>query len=177
MPLTISDAHQRTIVDWAYEWIGRVHGQSDGVQRPRDYVYRGIVVKIDGAPDQQSVTGLWVSFGVPHDPSQKSEMDEALKGRETKDLTVNGIKATCYKFEGSELVKVYHWGSKYATRAWQRLFGMPTLVGSVRKQSTPHRAVKTVEDNLALTAVPRQAVVEDARDEEVPGIELPASEA
>jgi hypothetical protein len=157
--------------------MGRVHGQTDGVQKPREHIYRGIMVKVDGAAEQQSITGVWVSFGVPHDPSQKEEMDAALKGREAKDLTVNGVKVTCYKFEGSELVKVYHWGSKNATRAWQRLFGMPTLVGSVRKQSTPHRGVKTVEDNLALTAVPRQSVVEDARDEEIPGIELPAAEA
>lgn len=170
MPLSIRDCHQRTIVDWGFEWIGRVEGKTDGKQRAKDYIPRGIIVKVDGDATEQAVQGIWVCLG---NPSEQVSKD--LAKRESKNLKVNGKEVTCYKFEGSELVRVYAWNTKPANTAWNRLFGFPTSVGTVRKQSTSHRAVRHVEDNLALTSMPKNSIVEES--DEVPGMDLPAEEA
>lgn len=155
MALTLRDLHLGGIVDWVSEW------GEDGKERPRDMILRGIIVKMDGSAIEQSVTKLYVCFGDKHG----------------KPIEVNGMKVKAVEVKAAELAPVFDHESKESKIAWRRIFGQSVNVGSefaAKKNQSRRRIIK---DELGLTPKPKDAVVTDANDEGVDGMELPEANA
>lgn len=155
MALTLRDLYVGGIVDWVSEW------GEDGKERARDTILRGIIVKMDGSALEQSVTKLYVCFGDKHG----------------KPIEVNGVKVKALEVKAAELAPVYDHESKESKIAWRRIFGQSVNVGSEFAQRKNRSNRRIIKDELGLTPKPKDAVVTDATDEGVDGMELPEANA
>ena len=155
MALSLKNLNVGTIVDRVSEW------GEDGKERPLDTIRRGLIVKMEGSPQEQNVGKIWVTYGKGH-------------GKTTE---IRGKKIDVVESKASELVEVYDHESKEARIAWRRIFGMPVNVGSEFAQRKNQSRRKIVKDDLALTPKPKDAVVTDQDDLGVDDMELPETQA
>lgn len=131
MALNLDQCTQGCIVDRIVEW------GEDGKERGLNPIRRGIIVKVDGEPSQETVKGLYVTFG----PDEGEDS-----------VTVNKITVKCTLTKPSELNLVFDHESSIAKKAWRRLFRFQDDVGfefQNRKTQQPKR--KKIKDELGLT--------------------------
>ncbi len=157
MALTLDQARIGSIVDRITEW------GEDGKERHLAEIKRGIIVRVDGDPQQESIEGIYVCFG----PDTKADAE----------VEINGTSVPAQRVKASELCEYSHCESLVSKEAWRRLFRMPTNVGVVwenRKAKSGKR--RKIVDALSLTAAAEQGPV---RDDLSPGgmKMLPESEA
>lgn len=119
MPLNLFQIKERTVVDRISEW------GEDGKERPLNPILRGIIVKVDGDAQMESVDGIYVCFG-----SEESKyVKDLAKSFKPVDVTVNDVTVPAFKIKGAELNEVFDADSRAAKDAWTRLFHIPTNVG------------------------------------------------
>ena len=142
MPLNLSQAVKGTIVDRICEW------GEDGKERPLNPIRRGIIVRVDGDPRQESVQAIYVCFSPD-------------KGEDT--VKINGTEVRCEKTKASELIEVYDFEHSISRKAWRRLFNYAEQVGYESMQRKPKASrFRKVQDALGLTKTNRDgAVVHD----------------
>lgn len=119
MPLNLFQMKERTVVDRVSEW------GEDGKERPLNPILRGIIVKVEGDAQMESVQGLYVCFGGP-DSKYVKELEKTIKPTE---ITVNDTTVPAFKIKAAELNEVFDADSRPAKDAWTRLFHIPTNVG------------------------------------------------
>lgn len=162
MGLTLRDLHVGTIIDWVTEWeFDPDTKQPFRELRARNPIRRGIIVKTQGTPQEQSVTKMWVSFG------ENTGSPVEVNGKKVKAVEVAPIEC-CIAFDHE---------SKESKIAWRRIFGSPVTVGAEfahRKNVSQRRIIK---DELALTPKPKNAVVSDVNDLGVEDMDLPEAKA
>lgn len=157
MALNLYQIEVGAIVDRVSEW------GEDGKERPLNPIPRGIVVKVDGDPQQESVEAIWVCFG----PETKAEAE----------VEINGQSVPAMRVKASELLEYRPADSLTAKEAWRRLFKIPTNVGVVWENRKAKGGKKRkIADPLGLTAGMGEGVV---KDDPTPGgmKMLPESEA
>lgn len=142
MPLNLFQMKERTVVDRISEW------GEDGKERPLNPILRGIVVKIDGDAQQESVTGIYVCFG----PEDSKYVKDLMKTMKPVEITVNECTVPAFKIKAAELNEVFNADERPAKDAWTRLFHIPTNVGIgfENRNARGSRRRKTV-DPLVLT--------------------------
>ncbi len=143
MALNLYQIEVGSIVDRVSEW------GEDGKERPLPVIQRGIIVKIDGDPQQESVEKIYVCFGPETKPDTL--------------VTINGVEIPAQAIKASELVEYRPSDSMVAKEAWRRLFRIPVNVGVVwdnRKAKTSGKRRK-VADPLDLTGRMAEGVVKD----------------
>ena len=139
MGLCMLDAEVGTIVDHSFEWV-----EDEARMITRDVRRRGIIVKVDGNKNKDSIKAIHVLF-------------DEKEGAKT-------VRA-------SELVRVYKASHRYAREAYRRVMGAPRFIGSEFKVKRSPR-VKVV-DSLALPGRSPEGVVKPEFDEEnVGGVEV-----
>jgi hypothetical protein len=79
--------------------------------------------------------------------------------------------------KAAELAPVFDHESKESKIAWRRLFGTSVNVGSEFAARKNQSKRKIIKDELGLTPKPKDAVVTDANDEGVDGMDLPDTNA
>src|SRR5262245_45317172 len=122
MGLALDEMKPSAIVDWTFETIDPKSGRL----RARDRIRRGIIVRIDGSHEDQSIKGVWIKFD-----------------RKEKEV---------YCANTNELVLAFDARTKVAREAWRRLMGSPRDVGSVRiNRAVARRPV--VEDQMGVTPI------------------------
>jgi hypothetical protein len=142
MALNLQQIEVGSIVDRVSEW------GEDGKERPLPVIQRGIIVKVDGDPQQESVDGIYVCFG----PETKKDMD----------VEINDQSVPAQKIQARELVEYRPAQSLVAKEAWRRLFRIPTNVGVVwENRKAKGGRKRKVADPLALTATMGEGVVKD----------------
>lgn len=119
MPLNLFQMKERTVVDRISEW------GEDGKERPLNPILRGIIVKVEGDAQMESVQGLYVCFG----PEDSKYVQELKKNHKTVEVTVNETTVPAFKIKAAELNEVFDADSRPAKDAWTRLFHIPTNVG------------------------------------------------
>jgi hypothetical protein len=142
MALNLYQITVGAIVDRVSEW------GADGKERPLPEIRRGIIVQVDGDPQQESVEAIYVCFG----PDTK----------EDKKVEINEVEVPAMKVKAAELVEYRPSDSPVAKEAWRRLFRIPTQVGVVwenRKAKSSKR--RKVVDSLGLSAAQGEGVVKD----------------
>lgn len=157
MPLNLQQQVAGTIVDRVSEW------GEDGKERPLNPIQRGIIVKVDGDVQGESVKGVYVCFG------SEERVKELAKKIKPVEITVNDTTVLAFKIKAAELNEVYDWEKKPAREAWSRLFRYPTNVGNVfeNRNMKGSRKRKTV-DALQLTPVAKEGPVTDEATLDVP---------
>lgn len=142
MPLNLTQINKGTIVDRICEW------GEDGKERPLNPIRRGIIVKVDGDPRQETVQAVYVCFSPD-------------KGEET--VKINGTEVRCEKTKASELIEVYDFEHTVSRKAWRRLFNFSDQVGYESMQRKPKASrFRKVQDSLGLTKSNRDnAIVQD----------------
>lgn len=142
MPLNLYQMKLRTVVDRISEW------GEDGKERPLNPILRGIIVKVDGDVQAESVNGLYVCFG-PEDSKYVKELEKAIKPVE---VTVNDTTVPAFKIKAAELNEVFDADSRPAKDAWTRLFHIPTSVGlGVENRAMKGSKRRKTVDPLVLT--------------------------
>ena len=142
MALNLNQIEVGSIVDRVSEW------GEDGKERPLPVIQRGIIVKVDGDPQQESVEAIYVCFGPETKEDAKVEINEQV--------------VPAQKIQARELVEYRHADSIVSKEAWRRLFRIPTNVGVVWENRRAKSGKKRkISDSLALTANMSEGVVKD----------------
>jgi hypothetical protein len=142
MALNLYQIEVGAIVDRVSEW------GEDGKERHLPVIQRGIIVKVDGEPQQESIEKIYVCFG----PETKAEIE----------VDINGTVVPAQAVKASELVEYRTSDSLVAKEAWRRLFKIPTNVGVVWENRKAKSGKKRkIADPLALTANMGEGIVKD----------------
>ncbi len=153
MPLSLAQIAVKAIVDWNVEWkVGCSHEvdkkpcQAHLVEAPRNPIRRGMIVRVDGDPQQEMVEGIWVTFG-----------DDLGKDK----VQVGNVEVRCIKVSARELNLAFDSQTKIAAEAWKRTFGIPEHVGTIFQSKTAKGRKIPVVDKLQLTGAPSQGPISD----------------
>lgn len=139
MPLSLGQIEVKAIVDWNVEW-------DKDKEKPRNPIRRGMIVRVDGDPQQEHVEGIWCTFG---DDIGKDKME------------VGGVEVRCIKVQPRELNLAYDAHTKIAAEAWKRTFNVPDQVGTIFQSRTAKGRKIPVVDKLQLTGLPSQGPIAD----------------
>ena len=139
MPLSLGQIREKAIVDWNVEW-------KDGKERARNPIRRGMIVRVEGDPSQESVQEVWVTFG----PDLGKDRFE-----------LGGVKVPMVKVAPRELNLAFDAGHKISTEAWRRTFQIPEHVGNILQSRTAKGAKPKIVDALQLTGVASKGHIED----------------
>jgi hypothetical protein len=164
MPLNLFQQTRGAIVDRVVEW------GEDGKERPLQEIPRGIIVHVEGEPEQEQIDALYVAFG----EELNKKTGDLVKALPAKDITVHDVTVKTRKVKAAELVEVFPADTKAAKEAWKRLFRIPANVGLVsenRKAKGMKR--RKITDPLGLTPTPDEGPVKDNPT----GMDLPEAEA
>lgn len=143
MPLSLGQIKVKAIVDWNIEW--RKEGNSLR-EIPRNPIRRGMIVRVDGDPQQEMVEGIWVTFGED----------------EGKDkFEVGDVKVACMKVQAREMNLAFDAQTKIADEAWKRTFNIPNVVGTIYQSKTARGQKPKIVDKLQLTGAPSQGPIAD----------------
>src|SRR3990167_3231104 len=134
MPLSLGQIKVKTIVDWNIEWRKEWNSVKE---YPKNPIRRGMIVRIEGDSSQESVDGIWATFG----PDVGKDQFES-----------NGVTVPCIKVKASELNMVYDAGSRVADEAWKRTFKVPDQVGTIYEARANRSGKPKTIDSLQLTA-------------------------
>jgi hypothetical protein len=129
MGLALDEMAPGGIVDWTYDSHRNAKNERSGKLVPRDHIRRGIIVRVNGSIEEQSVQGVWIKFD-----------------RKEKEV---------YCDNTAELVIVFRNRTKVAREAWRRLMGGPRDVGFIRPAKTLAKR-PTLSDDLGVTPVGRE---------------------
>lgn len=143
MPLSLGQIEPKAIVDWNVEW--RKEGNSVR-EYGRNPIRRGMIVRVEGDPGQETVEGVWVTFG-PDLGKDKFEF--------------GGVTVPCMKVAARELNLAFGGGTKIAMEAWKRTFKVPDQVGTVFESRTARSGKPKIVDSLQLTGVASKGPIED----------------
>lgn len=142
MALNLYQIEVGAIVDRVSEW------GEDGKERHLPVIQRGIIVKVDGEPQQESIEKIYVCFG----PETQQDIE----------VDINGVVVPAQAIKASELVEYRTSDSLVAKEAWRRLFKIPTNVGVVwENRKAKGSRKRRIADPLALTANMGEGVVKD----------------
>ena len=142
MPLNLDQMKPRTVVDRISEW------GEDGKERPLNPILRGIIVKVDGDPQMESVQGIYVCFG----PEDSKYVTELMKTMKPVEVSVNDVSVPAFKIKAAELNEVYTADERPSKDAWTRLFHIPTNVGlGFENRSMKGSKKRKTVDPLVLT--------------------------
>ena len=120
MGLALDEMRPSAIVDWMYDTID----ERSGKLRAKEMIRRGIITRIDGSLEDQSIKGVWIKFD-----------------RKEKEV---------YCKNTAELVLAFDAKTKVAREAWRRLMGSSRDVGAVRvNRAVARRPV--VQDAMGVT--------------------------
>ena len=125
MGLALDEMKPSAIVDWTFETID----EKSGRLRARDTIRRGIITRINGSLEDQSIKGVWIKF--------------------------DRKEAEVYCKNTNELVLAFDARTKVAREAWRRLMGSPRDVGAVRVNRAVSRR-PVVQDNMQVTPLGKQ---------------------
>lgn len=139
MPLSLGQIKEKAIVDWNVEWKG-------DKEFPRNPIRRGMIVRVEGEPEQEAVKAVWVTFG-PDLGKDKFEF--------------GGITVPMVKVAARELNLAFDAHTKVANEAWRRTFQVPEHVGNVLQSRTARAAKPKIVDSLQLTGVTAKGPIED----------------
>lgn len=128
MGLALDEMAPGGIVDWTYDSHKNQKGDRTGRLVPKEHIRRGIIVRVNGSIEEQSVQGVWVKFD-----------------RKEKEV---------YCDNTSELVMVFPNRTKVAREAWRRVMGGPRDVGHIRPAKTLAKR-PTLSDDLGVTPLGR----------------------
>jgi hypothetical protein len=140
MPLSLGQIEVKAIVDWNVEW------DKKGKEGPRNPIRRGMIVRVEGDPSQESVEEVWVTFG-PDLGKDKFEFGT--------------VSVPMVKVAPRELNLVYGAHTKIATEAWRRTFNVPEHVGNILQSRTARASKPKIVDSLQLTGVSAKGPIED----------------
>lgn len=139
MPLSLKHIRVGAVVDWNLKWEG-------SVETHRNPIRRGMIVRVDGDPQQETVNGIYATFG-----------DDIGKDR----FEFNGITMPCVKVAARELTLVWGFEERRAQEAWKRVFNVPDGVGSVFQNKAAKGGKPKTLDKLQLTGVAPQGPIVD----------------
>lgn len=148
MPLSLGQIKVGAIVDWNIEWKKKGDGSnSREVESPRNPIRRGMIVQIEGDPQNEKVEKIFATFG---EGVGKSRFEH------------NGVVMPCVEVQPRELNLVWDAADRRSREAWNRTFRVPEQIGATF-ETREHRAgkPKTV-DSLGLTGTPSKGPIEDA---------------
>ena len=149
----------RTVVDRISEW------GEDGKERPLNPILRGIIVKVDGDPQQESVQAIYVCFG----PESSKYVVDLMKTMKPVEIEVNDVSVPAFKIKAAELNEVYTSDERPAKDAWVRLFHIPTNVGlGMENRSMKGSKRRKTVDPLVLTPRGGDGPVKDEIRMELP---------
>jgi hypothetical protein len=152
MPLNLGQSYRGTIVDRVCEW------GEDGKERGLNPILRGMIVKVDGSPEEDSVKGVYVCFG----SGEKREIKDLAKKIKPVEVTVNQVSVMAFPIKAAELNQVHDHESRQSREAWNQLFKFPTNVGVVYEQRRAKSSGKRKTlDILQLTPKPEDGPVKD----------------
>lgn len=143
MPLSLGQVAVKAIVDWNVEW--RKDGDKER-EFPRNPIRRGMIVRVDGDPQDERLDGLWVTFG-----------DDIGKDK----VQVGDVEVRCIKVQPRELNLAFDCQTKIAAEAWKRTFNVPDHVGTVFQSRTAKGRKIPVVDKLQLTGAASQGPIAD----------------
>ena len=152
MPLNLHQLYKGTIVDRNCEW------GEDGKERGLNPILRGIIVKVDGSPEEESVKGVYVCFG----PVERKEIKDLAAKIKPVDVTVNQVTVKAFPIKAAELNEVYDHEHRKCKEAWNQLFRFPMNVGVIYEQRRAKSSgKKKTLDILQLTPKTEDGPVKD----------------
>lgn len=139
MPLSLKHVKVGAVVDWNIKWEGNV-------ETHRNPIRRGMIVRIDGDPQQDVVGAIYATFG---DDIGKDQFE------------FNGVTTPCIKVAARELCLVWDAEERKAREAWKRVFNVAEHVGSVFQNKAAKGGKPKTLDKLQLTGVAVQGPITD----------------
>lgn len=151
MPLSLGQMKVGAVVDWNVEWKKSDDGKRE-VEVPKQTIQRGIIVQVNGDPLNETVDGVWVTFG----PESKSK----------DKFEFNGVTLPMQKLQARELNLYWDadWGK--AKEAWARTFRVPVAVGATFENRAAKTGKPKTIDALQLTGTPSKGPIADATGED-----------
>ena len=149
MPLSLGQIKVKAIVDWNVEWkkdCSHEKCEAHLKEIPKNPIRRGMIVRVEGDPQQEQVEGIWATFG---DDIGKDQFE------------LGDIKVPCIKIQARELNLVADAGTKMASEAWKRTFNIPDVVGTIFQSRTAKGRKTPIVDKLQLTGSPTQGPISD----------------
>jgi len=143
MPLSLGQIEVKAIVDWNVEW--RKENDRDK-EYPRNPIRRGMIVRIDGDPQQEQVEAIWATFG-----------DDIGKDK----FEIGGVTVPCVKVPARELNLAFSAHTKISEEAWKRTFHIPDQVGTIFQSKTAKGRKTPIVDKLGLSGEQKKGPIED----------------